>query len=83
MGKGLEASGPSAPASRPALSLPSKLSTSIARSWSGRGCDAISCSLADNRSVLASEAGPKTVFRSFALFLFLVLARNPFAIPLE
>jgi hypothetical protein len=39
--------------------------------------------LANNRSVLASEAGPKTVLRSFALFLFLVLARSPFAILLE
>lgn len=71
---------PSVPAFRLELSLSSELSTSINRSWFGRGCDAISCNLADKRSVLASDAGPNTVARNFALFRFLVLARRPFAI---
>ena len=38
-------------------------STSIALSWSGLGFAASSCNLADNLSVRASEAGPKTFAR--------------------
>lgn len=45
----------------------------------GRGCDASSCSLSDNRSVRASWAGPNTVVRSFALLRFLTVERRPFA----
>lgn len=49
--------------------------------WSlGLGWEASSCNFADNLSVLASTAGPKTVERSFALLRFCTLARTLFAI---
>ena len=45
----------------------------------GCGLDAISSSLFDNLSVLASLTGPNTVVRSLTLFAFLVVERSPLA----
>lgn len=44
------------------------------------GCEASSCSFAESLFVLAASAGPKTVFRRFALLRFETLARTLFAI---
>lgn len=56
-------------------------STSIRVSSAGFGftADASSRSLADSRSVLASSTGLNTFVRRFDLFVFLLLARSPFA----
>lgn len=53
----------------------------ITISFLDRGLDAISNTLFESLSVLASSTGPKTLLRSLALFVFFVLERRPLAIP--